>query len=162
MRNTIVCLALVILPSAGKTQTEEPSNKHFWNTVETTASPEQIWNIWIDVARWKNWDTGLKDAEMEGAFGLNEKGRIISLENRKSKFKVTEYTEGQSYTFKTNLPLGALYVRRYLRVEKGTTFFTHEVWFKGISAGIFAKQFGPKFRALLPEVMENIKNFAEK
>ncbi|MEM8763558.1 MAG: polyketide cyclase [Bacteroidota bacterium] len=162
MRNTVICLALAILPGAGKGQTEEPSNKHFWNTVKTTASPEKIWNIWIDVAHWKSWDIGLKDAEMEGSFDLKAKGHIISLEDRKSKFKVTEFTEGQSYTFKTNLPLGALYVRRYLSVEKDTTFFTHEVWFKGITAGLFAKQFGPKFRDLLPEVMENIKNMAEK
>ncbi len=162
MRNTVICLALFMLPSAGKGQNDEPSNKHFWNTVKTTASPEQIWSIWIDVANWKSWDTGLKDAEIEGAFEPKAKGHIISLENRKSKFKVVAYTEGQSYTFKTNLPLGALYVRRYLTVEDDTTIFTHEVWFKGITAGLFAKQFGPKFRALLPEVMENIKSIAEK
>jgi len=140
---------------------KEPSNKHFWNTVETSASAAQIWNIWTKVPEWKKWDVGLKDAMMEGTFELGNKGTIVSLEDRKSKFKIVEMEEGKSYTFKTNLPLGGLYVKRYLEEKNGKTYFTHEVWFKGLTAGIFAKAFGPKFRELLPEAMNNIKKLAE-
>lgn len=141
----------------GLAQDNTPSNKHFWHTVETTADPQAIWNVWTDVSNWKNWDTGLKDAIMKTPFQLKSKGKIISLEGRRSTFKVVAYEEGKSYTFKTNLPLGGLYVKRYIEQKNGKTFFTHEVWFKGLTAGIFAKRFGPEFRKLLPEVMENIK-----
>lgn len=138
------------------------TNKHFWHTETTTATPEKIWTIWTDIPNWKNWDTGLKNAEIKNKFQLNTKGFIYSLEDRKSKFKVVEYIEGKSYTFKTNLPLGGLYVKRYLVVKDGITHFTHEVWFKGITAGIFAKVFGKDFRNKLPTVLTNIKNIAEK
>ena len=58
---------------------------------------------------------------------------------------------------KTKLPLGSLYVKRYLKMDG-----THEVWFAGLTRGLFAKAFGGKFRGMLPEVLNNIKTIAEQ
>ena len=143
-------------------QSSSQSNQHFSHTENTNASPSSIWNVWTDVTRWKDWDTGLKDAYMDDAFMLGAKGTIISLEGRKSRFTITEFVEGQSYTMKTKLPLGSLYVKRYLKIDEQTTTFTHEVWFKGLTKGVFAKAFGGKFRAMLPDVLENIKQIVEE
>ena len=143
-------------------QEKEVSNKHFWHSSTTDASPDKIWAVWTDVEQWHTWDKGLQSAEMSGPFAFKAKGTITSLEGRKSKFKVVEYEEGKSYTFKTALPLGGLYVKRYLEVKDGQTHFTHEVWFKGLTAGIFAKNFGPQFREVLPEVLELVKAKAEQ
>lgn len=139
----------------------QDSDKHFSHSVRTSAPPALIWKIWTDVPNWKDWDSGLQDAGMKEAFALKAKGKITSLEGRKSGFKVVEFTEGQSYTFKTVLPLGALFVKRTLSVEGTETVFTHEVWFSGLTGGIFARQFGPKFREMLPGVMQKIKKIAE-
>ena len=98
---------------------------------------------------------------MEGPFELGAKGTIISLEGRKSRFKVVDFVENESYTFKTRLPLGGLYVKRYLSRVGDQVTFTHEVWFKGLTGGLFAKAFGPKFREMLPEVMENVRQLAK-
>lgn len=154
-----ILLSIVTMTTFAQTKT--PTNKHFWHTVETTASPEQIWQIWTDVPNWKDWDTGLKDANIDGNFQADAKGQIISLEGRTSKFKVVEFEAGKSYTFKTNLPLSGLYVKRFFEVKNGKTYFTHEVWFQGLTAGIFAKVFGSEFRKMLPEVMDKIKQIAE-
>jgi len=143
-------------------QEKVPTNKHFWYAMETTASANTIWSVWTDVPNWKNWDTGLKDASINGDFDLHAKGIITSLENRKSKFEVVAFTEGKSYTYKTKLPLGSLYVKRYLEVKDDKTVFTHEVWFKGLSKGIFAKAFGGKFKKMLPDVLMNIKEIVER
>lgn len=142
-------------------QINKPSNKHFWHTLETSASPDIIWKIWSDVPNWKDWDDGLKDAKLKGEFKKGTKGFIFPKKGRKSKFKIVEFEEGKSYTFKTNLPLGGLYVKRTLEVRDGKTFFTHEIWFKGITKRIFAKALGQDFREILPEVMEKIKLIAE-
>jgi len=160
MRLTIFILMTTVLTTISA-QNKEPNNKHFWYSLETTASPETIWSIWTDVPNWKDWDTGLKDATIKDEFALGSKGVIISLENRKSKFKVVEFTQGNSYTYKTKLPLGSIYVKRYLTSENGKTVFTHEVWFKGLTGGIFAKSFGEKFRKMLPNVLGRIKEIAE-
>lgn len=139
----------------------QPSNQHFWHSMPTTAAPEAIWKVWTDVENWGQWDSGLKSATLEGEFKLNAKGVITSLEGRKSKFTVVQYEPGKSYTIKTKLPLGGLYVKRYLSEKNGQTTFTHEVWFKGLTKGIFSKMFGGDFRQMLPGVLDNIKNMVE-
>ncbi|MEM6348191.1 MAG: SRPBCC family protein [Bacteroidota bacterium] len=156
-----IFLTLVFFPLALLAQQGLPSNKHFWHTVSTEAPKAAIWQVWTDVANWQDWDSGLQSASLDGAFTAGAKGNIISLEGRKSNFKVVEYVEGESYTFKTKLPLGALYVKRSFQEVDGKLNFTHEVWFKGITAGLFAKLFGPNFRAVLPDVMEQVKQIAE-
>lgn len=159
---TVFIILLTMLTMQAHAQEKKATKKHFWHTIETTAAPEKIWAVWTDVQNWKVWDTGLKDASMSDNFALNAKGIITSLENKKSKFKIVAFEKGVSYTFKTNLPLGGLYVKRSLEVKNGVTFFTHEVWFSGLTGGIFANMFGEKFKGMLPEVMENIKKIAEK
>ena len=141
---------------------KQATDAHFWYTESTTAEPEVIWNIWTDVANWKQWDIGLKDAGLSEEFTLNAKGYIIDNDGRKSKFKVTEFEEGISYTYKVPLFLSSLNIKRYLEVKNGQTYFTHEVWFKGITKGIFVKMLGAEFRQMLPEVLQNIKRLAEQ
>ena len=140
----------------------ENSNQHFSYTLNTSADSETIWSIWTDVPNWKSWDTGLQDAEIEEAFQLNAKGKIISLEGRTSKFEVTAFEAGKTYTIRTKLPFGSLYVKRYLSEESGQLSFTHEVWFTGFSKGLFGKLFGSKFKEILPGVLENVKKIAEQ
>lgn len=153
---------LLSMATLTQAQKSKQSNKHFWYTLETEAPAEEIWKIWTAVENWKNWDSGLKDAHLDSpSFQLGSKGRITSLEGRVSKFTLIQFEEGVSYTFKTKLPLGGLFVKRYLEKRENKTFFTHEVWFKGITAGIFAKSFGPKFREMLPGVLAKIKELAE-
>ncbi len=159
---TLFTLLPPLLVMSLNTHEKQPTNKHFWYSMESSAAPDQIWALWTDVSTWKAWDSGLKDAYMDTPFTLAHKGTIISLEGRKSKFKVIEYQEGISYTIKTSLPLGSLRIKRYLSTSNGITTFTHEVWFTGLTKGIFAKAFGAKFREMLPEVLENVKQLAEQ
>ena len=162
MMKAVMIGSLLVMTVTGALAQEKPGRKHFWHTIETSASPDAIWSLWTDVSTWKEWDSGLQDARMDEDFTLGSKGQIISLQGRKSKFKVVAYEEGKSYTFKTSLPLGGLYVKRTLQVADGMTVFTHEVWFAGLSAGIFARALGTEFQEMLPAVMEQIKVLAEQ
>ena len=80
-----------------------------------------------------------KQVRSAGSFVLGAKGRLIPLKGPKARFKITQFDPGKSYTFKTKLPFGGLYVKRYWEQKEGKTFFTHEVWFDGWSARFFAK-----------------------
>ena len=161
MKRSTLLFVFVIGTVGISAQKNSPTNKHFWESSVTQAKPQEVWTVWTDVPNWKTWDTGLKEASIEGEFKLGAKGKIVSLEGRTSKFKVVSWVEGESYTIKTKLPLGSLFVKRFPLVKDGATHFTHEVWFKGLSAGLFARNFGPKFRGLLPEVLLNVKTKVE-
>lgn len=142
-------------------QLAEGTNRAFSHEVRTDASPEAIWTLWTDVTSWKDWDKGLKDAEIENAFTLGAQGKIIPHSGPSSRFKITEYIEGKSYAFETNLPFAKLEVRRIF-VSRQPTIFRHEVRFKGLFAGVWAGRFGPGFRAALPPTMEGLAVLAEQ
>lgn len=137
---------------------EVPSNRHFWHEMRSpaSASATNIWHVWTDVARWHTWDTGLKDASLDTEIGLGAKGKLTSLEGQRSKITFVEWEAESQYTFRTRLPLASLYVRRSLSRKAGDLWICHEVWFKGPLAGLFARMFGPRFRELLPSVMEGV------
>lgn len=151
-----------------KTETDMPAptmiaagtNKAFSHTQTTTAPPDAIWALWTDVSTWKAWDKGLKDAVMKGPMQLGANGTIVSLSGPNPGFKVTEYNDGVSYAFVTNLPLAKLTVRRTLLGTQPTTF-RHDVSFSGLFGGVWASRFGPTFRAALPPTMEALAALAE-
>ena len=140
----------------------EQSSTHFSHSLVTAAPPEKIWSLWTDVANWNKWDDGLKTASLTGPFQAGAKGRLIPDKGPASRFRITDLIPQTSYTFKTKLPLGALYVKRTLSPEGNGTRFTHEIWFTGLSKGIFGKVLGKKYRRILPSVMEKIRELAEQ
>lgn len=146
-----------LLPVLGLAQ---QTNSHFSHTVATTASPEAVWGVWTDVPNWKQWDDGLREASIEGAFRLGATGRLVPDKGPKAKFKVTAFEAGKSYTFQTRIPFGWLVITRRLEVEAGKTLFTHEVQFTGLFGKAFGNSMGKRYRSMLPGVMEKINTLA--
>ncbi len=138
------------------------TNKNFQHSLKTTAPATKIWQIWTTVEKWHLWDVGLKSATLTGAFAVGNSGTIESLKGQITPFTITELTAGEKYTIETKLPFGKLCITRFLEENENTTIFIHHVYFEGISAGLFAAILGKKFRKLLPEAMENIKQLAEE
>lgn len=44
------------------------------HTIETQASPEQIWKVWADVENWKKWDPEIEIARIDGPFRTGTTG----------------------------------------------------------------------------------------
>jgi hypothetical protein len=158
MKHIVFIMSILATTLASAQQT----NYHFNHTESTRASSANIWKVWTDVPNWKQWDKGLKDATLEGAFAAGAKGKLIPDKGPKSKFIISEVVPNQSYTFKTKIPCGWLVIKRSLEEKDGITYFTHEVAFTGILKKVLGKRLGENYRAMLPEVMASIKQIAEK
>jgi hypothetical protein len=139
----------------------QQTNYHFFHTDSTIATSDKIWQVWTDVTNWKQWDKGLKEAELDGQFLIGTKGKLIPDKGPKSKFVISELVPNQSYTFKTKIPFGWLIVNRTLEVKDGKTFFTHDVQFTGLLKKILGNKIGKRYRAMLPSVLSEIKLIAE-
>ena len=134
----------------------------FQHTITTSATPEKIWSIWIDVSSWHLWDSGLQSASINGPFQVGQKGKIKPDKGPKAKFIISEMIDGKSYIFKTRIPFGWIIIKRSLEIKNDQTFFTHDVEFTGLLKKVFAKKFGPRYKQMLPEAMNKIKSLAEK
>jgi hypothetical protein len=133
----------------------------FSHTLKTTASPDRIWEIWIDVAHWSSWDTELKDACLKVPFSLGAVGELTPKRGRASAFKISQFKAGESYTFSLKLPFCMLNVHRYLKTHSDGLYFTHEVSFQGVLAFVFGLLLGRRFKSVLPSIMENVRKIAE-
>jgi uncharacterized protein YndB with AHSA1/START domain len=138
------------------------SNHHFSFTVGVNATPNKVWQTLTDVSSWHIWDTELIEASLEGRFEVGAKGILIPKKGPKLPFYISEITPHHSYSFKTKMPIGSLDITRTLKVENGTTYFTDDIAFKGLLKHIFGFMLGGGFRKVLPDVMDNFKNLAEK
>jgi Polyketide cyclase / dehydrase and lipid transport len=137
------------------------SNQAFSYEVETAAPASQIWALWMDVSRWEEWDLGLSAAELNGPMALGTIGTIIDLGGRRSKFRISEMSEGQSYTFVTKLPFGYLNVKRLI-VRTDPCTFRHDVSFTGPGGWLLSHLLGPTFRKQLPPTMDKLAALAER
>ena len=143
------------------TATAQPTGYRFSHTDSTSASPDRIWDIWTDVPNWKQWDTGLKEARLEGDFATGAKGTLIPDRGPKSRFVISELVPGQSYTFRTRIPFGWLVVKRTLKTAPDRTYFTHDVEFTGLLKRVLGQRLGRRYRVMLPTVLQTIKQIAE-
>ncbi|MGD1933205.1 MAG: SRPBCC family protein [Candidatus Phaeomarinobacter sp.] len=135
------------------------SNSAFHHEVTTAASPASVWDLWMDVDGWKDWDKGLADAAADSPLALGTAGTITALNGQVSGFVVTEFIAERAYAFATDLPLATLTVERRITGEAPTRF-RHDVTFTGPMGWAWAMLLGAEFRAALPPTMATLANLA--
>jgi hypothetical protein len=135
-------------------------NSHFSFELETSATAQQVWSVWMDVAHWQDWDLGLKSASSKEPLKLGVTGKIIPLKGATASFVVTEFEPEAHYVFQTNLPAAVLTVKRKI-MSRNPTVFRHEVRFSGPLAYLWASLLGKQFRKALPPTMLLLAKIAE-
>ncbi|MDX2013379.1 MAG: SRPBCC family protein [Myxococcaceae bacterium] len=140
----------------------EGTRSAFHAEAETRASPDAIWRVWTDVARWPAWDTELESARLNSAFEAGATGVLKGRGNPESGFVIEAVNVGSSYRFVTQLPLGGRLVidRTLTPLERGTRF-RHDVRFEGFGGAVLSLFLGGRYREALPGVLARIQALAE-
>ncbi len=143
-----------------------PTNRHFWHTERAgNACAEEVWVSWTTLDDWPGFDDGVSTASLaSGATTITatgQRGTLLDPTGRKVKFEVTAFSPGSFYTFTSQLPLAKLHVHRILTELGGEVSVTHEVWFGGPLALVWAGLLGRKFRGMLPGVVRKLVVLAE-
>ncbi len=132
---------------------------------ETTASKETIWKLWSDVENWKQYDQIIIYSRLDKGqnFETGATGVVKTTSAPKSKFKLTEVTQGVSFTERLTTPLWqSIDLLRYFeKSENGNTVVVHEVHFKGALRWLIYAVAGKPFKKELPRVMNKLKEIAE-
>ena len=168
----LAALALVAVGCAARPP-EPPAladgtDRRFSHTVVTDAAPDAVWRLWTDVSTWPQWDTEVARVEMDAAWAVGARGRLVPASGPSARVRVTEVEPGRATTFETALPLGALRVARRWRAAGtpgqaaggGRIAFTHEVSFHGVGGRLLARRLGRRFRAALPQAMARLDSLA--
>ena len=75
------------------------------HTVETTATPAQIWRVWEDVETWKDWDHEIEFSQIDGPFKSGTYGRLKMLRSPILRTQITKCEPLRMYVFEAKLLL---------------------------------------------------------
>jgi hypothetical protein len=81
-------------------------------SLETTASPAQVWQVWSDVNHWPEWNPDMNESRLDGPLKLGATGKINTKSGGKHDVVVTYYEEGRSFELEsTALPATKMAIR---------------------------------------------------
>ncbi len=127
-------------------------------SMETTASPAQIWKLFSDVPGWKNWNDGIEYLEMRGPFAS---GTTFSMQPPGEEAFIstlTDVKENEGFTDETVIDGTRVVVyHRIVPLDSGRT----KVIYSTEITGPAEAEFGPMVTADFADVLRKLKNLAE-
>lgn len=131
------------------------------HTIETTATPLVIWNIWQDVDNWNCWDHGIETSTLHGPFSVGTKGTLKPKGASPVQIKLTKIEPMKLFVDEAKLPLTRIIVSHNLKIFNGKTRVTHKIEMKGPLSFFFAFVIGRKMKKNLPSEMAAMIRKAE-
>jgi hypothetical protein len=133
--------------------------------LETTASPEAIYQLLQDVPTWPTWDKGIERVELFGPFAAGTKGKIKLFDQEPLDFSITSVEPNRGFADETPIPgadISVVFNHILTPLEKGGTRITWQVKIVGPAAEEVGPQMGPMITADTPEAVANLAQLAQK
>jgi hypothetical protein len=128
------------------------------HSVEMSAAASSVWELYREVSRWVEWDTGLDKATLDGPFEVGSTGVMHIPGLGPIEFRLVEVVPGVSFTDETVVE-GAVvrFAHRLEPLPDGRLRATHRVEVEGLAAG----EMGPAIVEDLPEALAALAKLAE-
>ncbi len=128
-------------------------------SIETSASPARVWQLFTDVQRWKDWNAGIESIELHGPFA---EGTTITMKapgQDALTSTLIQVKPSQSFTDETVVgETRVLVSHRLAPLPSGRTKIVYSTKITGPGAA----EIGPMVTADFPDVLAALKNLAEQ
>ncbi|MDP1836543.1 MAG: SRPBCC family protein [Chlamydiales bacterium] len=131
------------------------------HTVETSATPEDIWGIWQDVTNWNKWDDGIEFSAIDGPFAKGTTGTLKPKGGPVVRTVLTRVEPMKMFVEESKVFLARMIVSHFLSESEGKTQVTHQIEMTGLFAFIYARFIGPTMKKNLTQGMEVMVKEAE-
>jgi hypothetical protein len=132
-------------------------------SIETTASPEAIWQLWSDVERWPEWNADLERATLSGPFAAGSMVTMFPRQQDPIELRIAEALEPERFVDEAHL--GDVVVRtthRVQRLEGDRSRIVYAMEITGPGADTIGPQIGPEITADFPQVLAALVSRAER
>jgi hypothetical protein len=132
-------------------------------SLETSASPEAIWELWSDVAGWPEWNSDIEHIDISGPFAAGSTISMTPIGQEPVELRIAEAVEPD--LFVDQAELGDVVVRTIHRVDRLTPErcrVTYRMEISGPGADTVGPELGPQISADFPETLAALVEHAER
>ena len=127
-------------------------------SIESTATPAQIWKVWSDVQGWKRWNAGIEEIELHGPFAPGTTFSMKPPGEDPFTSTLVDVRPDESFTDETIIDGTRVLVRHAIvPLAAGRVRISYSTEITGPSAA----EFGPMVTADFPDVLKGLKRVAE-
>ena len=127
-------------------------------SIDTRATPAQIWPLFADVAGWKLWNNGIEHIEIHGPFAAGTSFTMQPPGDDAFTSTLLDVRENQGFTDETVLgDIRVLVHHRIVPLESGGTRIIYGTEISGPGAA----DVGPMITGDFPDVLAALKRLAE-
>jgi hypothetical protein len=126
------------------------------HTLETKATPMQIWRTWQDVENWKTWDQEIELSQIDGPFQTGTHGSTKFINTPLFKTLLTQVEPYKLVVQETYLSFAKVISYQSMSQIGGKTRVTFQVEIRGPLSFFFACMLGRFIKKKIPVEMEGM------
>ena len=123
------------------------------HTVETEATPMQIWKVWEDVHNWKNWDQEIELSQIDGPFQTGTTGCTKFVGTPLFKTLLTQVDPNKLVVQETYLSFAKVVSYQSMRQVDDKTEVTFQVEIRGLLSLFYACKLRQFIKKKIPQEM---------
>jgi hypothetical protein len=130
---------------------------------ETSATPQEIWRLWADVAGWPEWNGDIEEIELTGPFAAGSTIRMTPIGQEPIELRIAEAAEPESFVDEADF--GEIVVRTIHRAEQlegGRARVSYRMEITGPASDTLGPQIGPEISGDFPQTLAALVERAER
>ena len=132
------------------------------HSLETDSPQGSVWQRWVDVGTWPEWDRSLESSSLEGPFQAGTRGRLLLQNSRRLAFTIASVDPGQGFLLETTFPGTRLHMDHRLEASPRGTRIILEIRMEGWLAWLHARRLGASLQERLPPALRALARIAER
>jgi hypothetical protein len=131
-------------------------------SLETSASPARVWQVWSDVNHWTEWNPDMNESRLDGPLKLGATGMINTKSGGKHDVVVTHFEDGRSFELEsTALPGTKMAIRASIAPSSSGSRITQAFEPRGLLAPIVGPMMGGTILKTFSSVLAGLKTKVE-
>ena len=131
-------------------------------SLDTKATPADVWRVWSDVNTWPEWNPDMKQSRLDGPLRLGTTGMINTRSGGKHEVVVTQLEDGKSFELEsTAMPMTRMAIRATVTPIQGGTRISQAFEARGLLAPIVGPMMGGMILETFSAVLAGLANKVE-
>ena len=136
--------------------------REYGTSVDTSASPENVWRIWSDMSTWGEWNPNVATMDWEGGFASGSTGVMNTKAGQHHKMQLVDVEPGKGFKLETSVVPGTKF-RFNCRIEPAgaKTNVSQTVEVGGPLGPVMGGMLGPQVSKEFGTLLSNLARKAE-